>query len=290
MAGFFGFFDYTKEGPGVDKDAPPKAKILLFFEVFFRKFWKLIRLNIMFLIFNIPALAAMFIATHFIFQNALTPDDMLSDLYLRFSLGAFLVCVPVITIGPAQAGFTYVLRNFSREEHAFLWWDFKDAAKQNFKESMIISFIDFLMVILFGIAINFYGSYEGATVLTSIASGFLLLAFVIFLMMHIYIYPMLVTFKLTVKQIYKNALIFSLAKFLPNLGILLLVFLLIQASFLFYPVIGIILFIFITVSFMGYTTNFYAYPKLKKYIIDKIEEEDDEEYEEDDDDEGEKDS
>lgn len=30
MAGFFGLFDYTKEGPGVPKDAPPKARFIIF--------------------------------------------------------------------------------------------------------------------------------------------------------------------------------------------------------------------------------------------------------------------
>jgi hypothetical protein len=29
MAGFFGFFDYTKPGPGIDKDEPQKAAIFV---------------------------------------------------------------------------------------------------------------------------------------------------------------------------------------------------------------------------------------------------------------------
>ena len=39
MAGFFGIGDFTKEGKGVDKDAPKKRGIFAFFELFFRKFW-----------------------------------------------------------------------------------------------------------------------------------------------------------------------------------------------------------------------------------------------------------
>ncbi len=31
MAGFFGFFDYTKPGPGVPEDLPPKSKFIVFF-------------------------------------------------------------------------------------------------------------------------------------------------------------------------------------------------------------------------------------------------------------------
>ena len=32
MAGFFGFLDFTKEGPGVRKDAPQKKAFFVFFE------------------------------------------------------------------------------------------------------------------------------------------------------------------------------------------------------------------------------------------------------------------
>ena len=50
MAGFFGFFDYTKPGPGVPnpEDAPKKARILVFLEILQRKFWNLIKINLMF--------------------------------------------------------------------------------------------------------------------------------------------------------------------------------------------------------------------------------------------------
>ena len=47
MAGFFGLFDYTKTGPGILKNAPPKPRVIVFFEVYFRKFWHLIKLNIL---------------------------------------------------------------------------------------------------------------------------------------------------------------------------------------------------------------------------------------------------
>ena len=56
MAGFFGLFDYNKPGPGVPKDAPRKSPLIVFFEILQRKFWNLIKVNMMFLIFNLPAL------------------------------------------------------------------------------------------------------------------------------------------------------------------------------------------------------------------------------------------
>jgi Predicted integral membrane protein len=268
MAGFFGFFDYSKPGPGVSKDEPQKASVFLFFELFFRKFWNLIKLNLMFFIFDIPAILSMLVL-FLVFMDKPMMDDPLNDMILKFIMGSIFVFIPLITVGPAQCGFSYVLRNYARQEHAFLWWDFKEAAKKNMKESLIISLIDLAVLIVVLFDFRAYSLFSHGSLLMTVASGFFIVAFVIYLMMHMYIYPMLVTFKLPVKQIFKNALIFALMKFLPNLGILLVCAAIVVVTFL-NPIIGFILMPIITFSLIGFLTNFYVYPKLKKYMMDKV--------------------
>ncbi|MDD4297344.1 MAG: hypothetical protein PHC69_10395, partial [Ruminiclostridium sp.] len=93
-------------------------------------------------------------------------------------------------------------------------------------------------------------------------------------MMSMYIYPMMVTFKLTIKQLYKNALIFAIMKFIPNLLILILCTVLIILPFCFYPTIGYLLIFIITFALISYITNFYVYSKLDKYMIQQVENED----------------
>ena len=51
-------FNYSKPGPGVEKEEQQKRRFFLFFELFFRKFWKLIQLNLLYLLFWIPPLIA----------------------------------------------------------------------------------------------------------------------------------------------------------------------------------------------------------------------------------------
>jgi len=269
MAGIFGFFDYTKPGPGIPKDAPPKPRIVVFFGILQRKFWNLIKINMLFMLFNLPAIIGMLFASTFVFDQNV--NDPLGDLIVRFAFGLFFIAIPVITVGPAQAGFTYILRNYAREEHAFLWWDFKDTALKNFKQSIIISIIDFAVMIVAGISMRFYFHKITENSIWSFPAGLVIVAFAVFLMMHLYIYPMLITFKLTVKQIYKNALIFAFIKLIPNALILLLCFAIVFATFLNY-LIGIILLIFITYSLIGLITNFYVNPIIKKYMIDKFNE------------------
>lgn len=277
MPGIFGLFDYTKEGPGVYKDAPKKAPIVVFFEILQRKFWSFIRINIMYFIFNIPAILLAFIlsfiATHYIFPETFSIDiqeEFITRAYMSLMILGIFTTIPVITFGPAQAGFTYLIRNYSREEHAFIWSDFKEHALKNLKESIILSIISTVILVVLSFSIYFYINYDKSSILTTFASGFAIMAFLIFLMMHMYIYPMLVTFKLSIKQIIKNSLIFAIIKFFPNLLILIICVAIVLASFGFQPIIGIVLYPFFTLSLIGFITNFYVYPKLKKYIIEKV--------------------
>ena len=300
MAGFFGLFDYTKPGPGVPKDAPPKPPIIVFFEILQRKFWNFVKINLMFLLFNLPAvLAGLFVMITFfpnIFPDAVeNPDNMFNDLIMKFILLTVMMCVPMITTGPAQAGFTYILRNYSREEHAFVWSDFKDAAKTNLKQSLIVSTINFFVTFMTIKSIQAYwilidiGQIPEIVGLVGLAAMFMLL--MVFACMNIYIYPLMVTFELSLKQLYKNSLIFAVIKFIPNMGILLLNAIIVFLSFglviPFFPLIGFIPYLLLIFSLTGFITNFYAYPKLKKYILSQLEEEEDEDDEEDDEDEDE---
>ena len=70
---FLGIFgNYDKPGPGVNKDDPPKAAPVRFFEILLRKFGKLVQLNLIFLIPTIVALVLMAVIflfpTHYVLQ------------------------------------------------------------------------------------------------------------------------------------------------------------------------------------------------------------------------------
>lgn len=291
MGGFFGLFDYNKPGPGVPIDAPPKSPFIVFFEILQRKFWNLIKVNLMFLFFNLPALVLGMAVLLFLFPNVFpdaysSPEMLLSDVVMKYILLTLMMCIPMITVGPAQAGFTYILRNYAREEHAFLWSDFKDTALKNMKQSSIISTINFFATFLILFSIRAYLLISNGNLFVVAGSAIMLILFIIFAMMNMYIYPIMITFELPIKQLYKNALIFATIKFLPNLGILLLNILIILLSFgliiPFNQFIGIILYLFLTISLTGFITNFYVYPKLKKYMISLVEDDEDEEDDEDD--------
>ncbi len=271
--------NYNKPGPGVDKDAPPKPRFFIFFEVLKRKFWHLLRVNMMFVLFNIPALLAAFFVAEVFLQKIKIDAGGIGDFYLRFFLAALITMMPVITFGPVQAGFTYILRNYSREEHSFIWWDFKENFVKNFKQGMAITGIDIVIMYILGIAINFYTGQSG--LLSTAATSFVFLSLVIFVIMHLYIYPMLVTVHLSIKDIYKNAFIFTILKFLPNLLFFILNIAIAYAAF-YNVLIGLVLYIFLLPSFIGLMNNFYVNPIIKKYVITETAELEEDDEEEDD--------
>lgn len=265
MAGFFGLFDYSKPGPGVSKDEPPKLRLVLFFNIFFRKFWNLLKLNLLFTITNILAIPVALILTNFFIPGTLTKEPIL-ELQLRFIIAFVFMAIPIITTGPFQAGFTYVLRNYAREEHSFILSDFREHTRKNAKQALLVMLIDIVVMFLAAYSLYFYSNLKTGDILSSIATGLIIVVLLIFTMMHFYIYQMMVTFKLTIKQLYKNALIFTFIKLPMNVLILILVLLTIFAAF-YISIIGFLLYVFILQSFIALMINFYVYPRIKKYMM-----------------------
>ena len=234
MAGFFGLFDYTKPGKGVDKGEPQKKRFFVFFEVFFRKFWKLIQINLIFILFSIP----------------------------------------IVTMGIAEGGLSLITRNFVREDHAFIWGDFIDGMKKNWKQLLISSLINFFatVIMIFNVVESWSRLSDGW--FWYVIAVVNLSLFVVLTFMKYYIPHMIVTFKLTLKQLYKNAAIFAFANFLNNLliSVILLIFWVSIFVLMLMPplgsVISIFIILFIAFAFSSFLSNFIIYPKIKKLIID----------------------
>lgn len=275
--------NYNKPGPGVDKDAPPKPRFFVFFEVLKRKFWHLIKVNLLYVLCNILALPlSFFIAS--VYLQKIQVDGGYGDLIIRVFFAALLTMMSLVTIGPVQAGFTYILRNYSREEHAFIWWDFKETFIKNFKQGMIITAIDIVVMYVLAIALNFYTSTN--SLISLAATSFVVLSLVIFAMMHLYMYPMLVTVNLSIKNLYKNALIFAVLKLFPNLLFIVLNVVLTFAAF-YNIIIGVVLYLLLTPSVLGLMNNFFVNPIIRKFVIDPVTPATDDDDEEEDEEDGE---
>ena len=251
MSGFFGLNNYTRPGPGVSKDAPEKKRIVLFFELYFRKFWKLIQVNFLFLLACLPFFIPFIV---FILLRSASPV-----LY-------FLSLIPLAGIGPAVSGMTYILRNFAREEHAFIWMDFWDTYKSNWKQSAVVMLINIVAAFVLYVSISFYSANLGKMQLMVLPLAFCIFAAVILLFMQYYLYTMIITFRLTLKQLYKNAFIFSVVGVFRNILTTLFCALIGFAACYFIPLI----FVFvptILLSTIGFIISFNSWPLIDRYMI-----------------------
>lgn len=117
----FGFFNYEKPGPGIEKDAPQKNGFFVFFETWFRNIWKLIPISLVY----------------------------------------SLMCGLLLPYGMASVGITNVTRNISQDKHSFGISDFFETIKKNLAQSIVAGIINIVLTGLLMFAIYFYYMGEG---------------------------------------------------------------------------------------------------------------------------------
>lgn len=237
MAGFFGLFNYEKEGPGISKNAPKKKTFIVFFETFFRNFWKFITINLVY--------------------------DLIS--------------VPVLTNGLASTGLTNVTRNIARDKHSFGLSDFFDTLKKNWKQAFPAGIINTLVYAMLFFDIYFFW-FSSKGIMASVGVGICVCILFIFTVMNYYIWTLMITFKFTLKQIYKNSFKFVFINMKLNLLCffsLLLVYavnigliFIFQSAFFIVLTLEIFLYILLYPSFRFLLVQFCTFPSIKKYIID----------------------
>jgi len=167
---------------------------------------------------------------------------------------------------------TKILRNYAREEHAFVWGDFIETFKKNFKQAFLYSVVDFLVSAF--LILDFMSIYNVPNrIIMVLSMAAILLSFTIWSFMRYYVYPMMITFRLSFRQLLKNAFIFCWAGFIRNLFLTIFValaaFLVLYLVYSFQNVMLLILIIFtLWFSFAGLLSNFMVYPLIKKHMID----------------------
>lgn len=134
-----------------------------------------------------------------------------------------LLMIPCIAItGPATAGVSYVTRNWSRDEHAFIWSDFKDAVKENWKQSLVVSVITGILPFVVYMCWQFYGSMAATQAIMILPQVVIVMLGVIWALSVTYMHPMLVSYQLKMKDLLRNSLMLAVARLPLSVGIRLL--------------------------------------------------------------------
>ena len=235
---FMNNYYYGKSGKGdYQKDDLPRTRWQLFWEMLRVRFAGLFRLNIVSVIAWLPAMYVLIQLMSNLFNiagvaqtvemdpSAATPEQLelvqnLRPLYNSVIMRSLLLLVPAIAItGPFQAGMAYVTRNWARDEHAFVWSDFKDALIANWKQSLVISFITGLVPLIVYVGYQFYGDMGQQNLLFVVPQMLTAMLGLVWTLALVYFYPMMVTYKLNLRTLLRNALLLSIGRLPQTAGV-----------------------------------------------------------------------
>lgn len=308
--GLFGG-NWSAPGPGVDKDAPKKKGVFLYFEIFLRKFWNILHLNVVYFTASILFIVLLYIiapvpntvvermadgmqaavasdiaadsadgkaAADNSAEPSLTPEQKAAQqresIIANIQVGLrsmFAVMVLVLWgCAPMSAGYAYITRCFSREQHAWIWSDFKDKVIENFKQSAVVLIVDIAVLFLAVYSAFFYYMSYLSTLqhIWLVFCSLICMMMVIYTMMHYYIYQIMVTFRCTLKQLYKNAFLLAIAKLPMNLLLTAIAAALVYLAFIaLSPAVAVGLSFFLWVSMARFPIEFYSSRVLQKLII-----------------------
>jgi len=195
--------------PDLKDDDLKKNRIKLFIVVLQIRFWKIIQLNLLYSLFWLPAFILVYLQ---LMVTAETGEPLSILFFALLTLGMMLAA-------PATTGVVFVLRNWARDEHSWLFSDFKDSWKRNWKEALLIMMINGIVLTLFYVNYVFYSDLARQNVMFLIINYLMIVVAILYAMMNIYMFPLLVTYKLNLKQIFKNAFIFTIVKLPQTFGI-----------------------------------------------------------------------
>ena len=313
---FFRFFDQSRANrpDALEEDQTPTVK--RYFKLLGRRFWQLISLNIMML----PLIIPIFLMVYLYFGFKQTPVEntvVFSQLYganlieqtpattflLDFFGGQLLIPVYntvtyvliavcalflAITFGWQNVGTTYVLRNMVRGEPVFMLSDYFYAVKRNLKQGFFLGLIDFVILFLLGFDILYLWNSSVNFGNNLMFYGVCAIA-ILYFFMRFYLYLMLVTFDLSIRKLFKNALIFTTLGVKRNLMGALGILLITGLNLLLFPLfaatplgiaIPLILPLLYYMAVCTFTSTYAAYPIIERYMITPYVKNDEEESEE----------
>ena len=140
--------------------------------------------------------------------------------FCMLNLLCIICCIPIVTAGASLTALYYVTMKMVRNEEAYIFRSFFRSFKQNFKQATVINIIMLAAAALLYIDTNIAGKMgqPAGKILGMIFAAFTLL----YVMILLYVYPLLAKFYNSVKNTFKNAILMAI-RHLPYTILMLLI-------------------------------------------------------------------
>ncbi|MCD8154642.1 MAG: DUF624 domain-containing protein [Clostridiales bacterium] len=136
------------------------------------------------------------------------------------NLLCIVCCIPVFTAGASITAMFYVTLKLARNEDVYIVKGFFKSFKQNFKQATIINLLMILVGVLILFDLYIARNMEG-TVFQVLTVVFMVFA-IVYLMIFLYIYPILAKFDNTIRNTFTNSFLMAL-RHLPRTILMLLI-------------------------------------------------------------------
>ena len=288
----------------IDKEEDTTPNLKYYFKSLWRKFPRLLSINLIMIFQIIPFLVAFYAYTTLmpridVFDNSFYPvvqgintasqssaSSLLMGIYgstmqlptIAFGAGAIIIIICAlflfITFGWQNVGAAYLTRELVRGRPVFVFSDYFYAVKRNFKQGFLLGILDFIISAILVFDFIYFFNTGGNFMLDLMFWGICGVSF-IYILMRFYMYLILINFDLPIKKILKNSLIFTALGFKRN--ILATVWIAIIAALNIFLALAllssnIIVFLILPLvyfaAFALFTSTYAAYPVIKKYMID----------------------
>lgn len=291
---------YGKSGQGdFTKDDLPRNRWQLFWAMLRVRLAGLCRLNLMYLVVMLPTvivigrgllylyqglnIAAGFEAGQISEAEAVVTFANFTEFSQTVIMQTLLLLIPAFAItGPFTCGMAYVCRNWARDEHAFVWMDFKDAIKANWKQGLGISVISAIAPVLVYFTCTVYSQLaRGGNVIMYVPLAVIIMMGAVWAMMSIYLYPLAVTYDLKFRGLLHNALFLAIGRLPQSLGLRLIslvphafffgIALLLGNNLIYAVLVWILYYVFIGFAFIRFVYASYSNAVFDRYINSRIE-------------------
>ena len=284
----------SEKSEGYARASLPSNRWELFWDIFKGRFWKLVIINILILIFFIPVALIFFMRS-----NAISNLGALYPFSQNFGIG---YQAPLSMVGYAEnivftvdsmlylfmpialiiaaigvSGGAYVIRNMVWTEGIFVANDFWRGVKQNIKQIIAVALVYSLVFYLTNLSVALADQSIAVGIKNSwifVVSKVLAYMFLVFYsMMTFHMITMSVTYELKFRQLLKNSFLFTIALLPQNilflfLGLLPFLFLLFGGIFM---AIGLILILLMGFSLFFLIWTDFCQWSYDRFINDKIE-------------------
>ncbi|GAK72498.1 hypothetical protein RRU01S_26_00250 [Agrobacterium rubi TR3 = NBRC 13261] len=187
---------WTREGAGIDKDAPRPTGLALFFDILKREWWELVKLNLLFLIASLP-----------------------------------LVTIPAATFAMAR-----VSRSIVSDENTYLLRDFVEAFQRYAVRGTVLMVACAAILAASTYAVITYAKAMPDGLIYSLPLAISIVMTLFVSLLSAYAIVLTVTRDLPLSSLFRQAALLALVKPLPMLAAFAFVVALWLAHILFYPV------------------------------------------------------